>query len=245
MERHIVPQINASILVNAVYAMVNYPVVLVNTLLAPLSMLAVVTFATHGGLIRVASEGALIMLMVSSGTSLQGDLSHLKNDMRLQDMVVSSPTSALTYVFGMAVSEIVYSVPSILVLALISSFFLHLGPLQLLFFILDLALVFTFSITLGFMLSTFSSDIVQSWAFSRLISPILSTLPPVYYPITYIPFPFRYLAFISPTTYAAAIAQNLAGLRQSPLPIWADWTVLVAVTAVMLFIGAKKSKWRE
>ncbi len=141
-------------------------------------MLAVVTFATHGGLIRVASEGALIMLMVSSGTSLQGDLSHLKNDMRLQDMVVSSPTSALTYVFGMAVSEIVYSVPSILVLALISSFFLHLGPLQLLFFILDLALVFTFSITLGFMLSTFSSDIVQSWAFSRLIRPYSQPFPP-------------------------------------------------------------------
>ena len=34
------------------------------------------------------------MTMFSSGTSLQSDLSHLKNDFKLQDMVVGSPTPA-------------------------------------------------------------------------------------------------------------------------------------------------------
>ncbi|MEM4110686.1 MAG: ABC transporter permease, partial [Thermoplasmata archaeon] len=65
----------ASILVNSIYAMVNYPVVMINTLLAPLSILAVVTFASHGTLLSIGALGALIMNMVQSGVSIQGDLS--------------------------------------------------------------------------------------------------------------------------------------------------------------------------
>ena len=56
------------------------------------------------------------MTMFSSGTSLQGDLSHLKNDYRLQDMVVASPARAGVYVAGMTVSELIYSSPAIAIL---------------------------------------------------------------------------------------------------------------------------------
>ena len=52
MKRKIGSQILASILVNSVYAMINYPVVLINTLLAPLAILAVVTFASKGALLQ-------------------------------------------------------------------------------------------------------------------------------------------------------------------------------------------------
>ncbi len=82
-------------------------------------------------------------------------------------------------------------------------------------------MMFTTSVTLGFTLSTFSSDIVQSFAFSGLVSAIFTTLSPVYYPITYIPLPYRYLAYLSPTTYAAEIAQSSIGtlqLSSSPSP---------------------------
>ena len=51
------------------------------------------------------------MSMFSAGMGLQGDMSHLKNDFKLQDMVVSSPTKWPYYVLGMAASEIVYSDP--------------------------------------------------------------------------------------------------------------------------------------
>ncbi|MCL5679628.1 MAG: ABC transporter permease [Candidatus Thermoplasmatota archaeon] len=246
MNRNRGSQIYASILVNSLYAMINYPVTLISTLLAPLSILAVVTFASKGTLLPVAAEGALIMNMVSSGTSMQGDLSHLKNDMRLQDMIVSSPTGPGTYILGMALSEIVYSIPTLSVLVLFNILFVKTSLSGAFIIFLDMATIFTFSISLGFLLSTFSSDIVQSWAFSGILSPILTTIPPVYYPITYIPVPYRYLAYISPTTYAAQIAQNAVGFAVLPgSTVVLYWTILVSITALFSYLALRRSRWRE
>jgi ABC-2 type transport system permease protein len=246
LNRNVGSQIYASILVNSLYAMLNYPVTLISTLLAPLSILAVVTFASHGTLLPVAAEGALIMNMVSSGTSLQGDLSHLKNDMRMQDMVVSSPTGPGIYVFGMAISEIVYSIPTLIVLLIFNALFVKTSFFGAVVIFLDMATIFTFSISLGFLLSTFSSDIVQSWAFSGILSPILTTIPPVYYPISYIPMPYRYLAYISPTTYAAQIAQNAVGFTTlAPGTVALYWIILLGITMLFGYLAMKRSRWRE
>ena len=100
-------QILASILVSAIYPMQNFPIMLINAMLAPFSFLLVITFISHGTLLGVAIIGALVMTTVSAGMALQADLSHFKNDMRLQDMVVSSPTSAIVYIIGMGLSELI------------------------------------------------------------------------------------------------------------------------------------------
>jgi ABC-2 type transport system permease protein len=239
-------QVLASVLVNSVYAMKNYPVVLINTVLAPISFLVIVNFVSRGALLSQAIEGAFIMSMFSSGMGLQSDLSHLKNDFKIQDMVVSSPASPGAYVLGMALSEIVYSVPALITLTVLMAVFVHPGAIETLELAAVMLMMFTTSITLGFTLSTFTSDIVQSFAFSGLISTLFTTLPPVYYPITYIPLPFRYLAYLSPTTYAGEIAQSTTGLLQvSSISIALAWVVLAAVTIVFGVIAATKARWRE
>ncbi len=239
-------QVTAAVLVNSLYEMRNYPVVLVNTVLSPLSFLLVIAFVSKGGLIGDAIEGGFIMSMFSSGVSLQGDLSHLKNDFKLQDMVVASPTSPFTYVTGMALAELVYSIPALAVLTVLAWIFIHPSAVQALVLVGVMLMMFLSSIAIGFTLATFSSDIVQSFAFSRLISTLFSTLPPVYYPVTYIPLPFRYAAYLSPTTYAAVISQNATGfLSQPSVSIAIDWGVMVAVTVVLFLVAAKKARWRE
>jgi len=239
-------EILAAVLVNALYEMRNYPVIFINTVLSPLSFLVLITFVSRGSLIKIAIEGAFIMSMFSSGMSLQSDLSHLKNDFKLQDMVVSSPTSWLTYMFGIAISEIVYSIPALTVLAILASYYSVLNAAGLLEFVVVLLLMFFASMAIGFTLSTFSSDIVQSFAFMRLLSTLFSTIPPVYYPITYIPFPFRYLAYLSPTTYAAQLAQYAGGYVSLSFPmIILDWTVLIALTVILFAIARSKARWRE
>ena len=246
MKRKIGSQVLASVLVNSVYAMINYPVVLINTLLAPLAILAVVTFASKGALLPVAAVGALIMNMVSSGISLQQDLSHLKNDMRLQDMIVSSPTTSLVYIVGMAISEIVYSIPTLAFLVILNLIFVKITLLGGLIIFLDMATIFTFSISLGFFLSTFTSDIIQSWGFSGILSPLLTTIPPVYYPITYIPYPYRYLAYLSPTTYASEIAQSQTGFFNPGVAGFSiAWIVLLTITGALTYLALKRSRWRE
>ena len=246
IRKGVLHQATASILVNSIYAMLNFPVMLIYTLLAPLSLLAVVTFASHGTLLPIAAEGALIMNMVSSGTSMQGDLSHLKNDMKLQDMIVSSPTTASVYVLGMAISELVYSIPTITLLVILNLIFVKFTVIGGITIFADMILIFTFSVSLGFFLSTLTSDVIQSWAFSGILAPLLSTIPPVYYPISYIPYPYRYLSYLSPTTYSAEIAQNAAGyIHLSFFNLIITWLVLIGVTIFVLILAIKKSKWRE
>ena len=245
-QRSVFSQILAGIMVNSVYEMRNFPIVLINTVLSPLSFLLVIVFVSHGVLLGEAILGGFIMSMFSAGVGLQGDLSHLKNDFKLQDMVVSSPTSWQAYMFGMALSEIVYALPALVVLVVLAYYFMNLPVLSVLIFNGVLLLMFLMSIAIGFTLSTFSTDIVQSFAFSRLISTLFSTIPPVYYPITYIPLPYRYIAYLSPTTYAAELAQNAAGFL--PLQFTAaiaDWAVLIIVTAILFVLAATKARWRE
>ncbi len=239
-------QILAAILVNSIFEMRNYPIVLINTVLSPLSFLLVIVFVSHGALIGEAIEGGFIMTMFSAGVGLQGDLSHLKNDFKLQDMVVSSPTAWQTYMFGMAISEIVYSFPALIVLGVLAHYFMDLSAIGAMAFAGVLLLMFLTSVAIGFTLSTFSTDIVQSFAFSRLVSTLFSTIPPVYYPITYIPLPYRYFAYLSPTTYAAELAQGAAGyLAVSSTTAALDWMILIAVTAALFLVARSKARWRE
>ncbi len=244
--RSIFSQVMASIMVNAIYAMQNYPIMFINTLLSPISILVVITFVSHGALVGLGIEGALIMTAVMSGVSMQGDLSHLKNDLKLQDMVVTSPTSSMTYVAGMGISEIVFSIPVLVLLVILASIYLHPTVIQSLTIIAVMIVMFIFSVSLGFFLSTLTTDIMQSWGFSGIVTVLLSTIPPVYYPLSYIPMPFRYIAYVSPTTYAAQIAQAAMGYANISIGSLAiDWAVIISVCVALFFIGYKKARWRE
>jgi ABC-2 type transport system permease protein len=246
MGNKILSQINASILVNAVYAMQGYPAMLISNLLAPISIIIVVTLVSRGALIGEAVAGALITAFVGGGLSLQADLAHLKNDFKLQDMVVSSPTSAAVYLLGMAISELIFQIPSIVILLVLAFFFVH-GTLFAAIEIFGvLLLLYVFSVVLGFFLSTLSSDIIQSWAFIGILSILMTTIPPVYYPITYIPMPWRYIAYISPTTYAAGIVQSVLGyLPPGASNIAIDWAVLIGLSLILFAVAMKKNRWRD
>ncbi len=246
MKRSKLSQILAGVLVNAIYEMKNYPIILISTVISPLSLLAVITFVSGGALFGTAIEGGLIMIFFSSGIALQSDLSHLKNDFKLQDMIVSSPTNSRLYMSGMALAEIVYSLPGLVILIVLAGIYLHPNLLQTAILSIVLLLMFAVSVAIGFMLSTFSSDVVQSYAFSRLLSLLFATVPPVYYPITYVPYPYNYLAYLSPTTYAAEIMHSATGfLNISTNMLILDWAVLLGVCAVILFIAIRKTRWRE
>jgi ABC-2 type transport system permease protein len=246
VKRSKLSQILAGVLVNAIYEMKNYPVVLISSVIAPLSMLFVITFVSNGALFGAAIEGGLIMVFFSSGIALQSDLAHLKNDFKLQDMIVSSPTTSRMYMSGMALAEIVYSLPALIILIALAGIYLHPNILQITILSIVLLLMFAISVAIGFMLSTFSSDVVQSYAFSRLLSLLFATLPPVYYPISYVPSPFNYLAYLSPTTYAAEIMHSATGyLTISTNMVILDWAVLLGVCAVILFVAVKKTRWRD
>ena len=239
-------QIYASILLDAIYQMKNYPITLVSNVIAPFSVLVLILLVSHGQLLGVSIEGALITAMISGGVNLQIDLSHMKNDFRLQDMLVSSPTSAFAYAAGMAMAALTNALPALSVLTVLALLFIHTGVFGVLSIIGVFLLMFAFSVALGFMLSTFSTDIQQNRAFVSILTVVLATIAPIYYPITYIPLPIRYVAYLSPATYAAEIAQHAIGaLPLAASTVAADWGVLVLVCAALFVIAVKESHWRD
>jgi ABC-2 type transport system permease protein len=161
-------------------------------------------------------------------------------------MLVSSPTSAFVYLVGMAAAALTNALPALIVLTILAFMFIHTTIIGALTIFCVIALMFAFSASLGFMLSTFSTDIQQSRAFVNILTVLLSTIAPIYYPISYIPMPLRYVAYLSPTTYAAAIAQNAIGyLRLPSLTLWIDAAVLLTASAILFVMAIKKSQWRE
>lgn len=226
--------------------MKNYPITLVSNVIAPFSVLILIILVSHGQLLGVSIIGALLTAMISSGVNLQIDLSHIKNDFKLQDMLISSPTSAFIYMLGMAMAALVNALPALAVLSVLSMLFIHASVFGGLTVLAVFMLIFAFSVALGFMLSTFSTDIQQNRAFVSILNVILATIAPIYYPITYIPASIRDIAYLSPATYAAEIAQNAIGaLSVSALHLEINWIALIAICAVLFIIAIKKSHWTD
>jgi ABC-2 type transport system permease protein len=146
----------------------------------------------------------------------------------------------------MAMAALTNALPALVVLTILAFLFIHTALIDAFVVLAVFSLIFAFSVALGFMLSTFSTDIQQNRAFVSILTVILATIAPIYYPITYIPLPLRYLAYLSPATYAAEIGQNAIGvLPLTASNLAANWTVLIAVSCVLFAVAMKKSHWRD
>ncbi len=244
--RHRLRSLGTLVYLNGLIPIRTQPLYLVNLLASPLSFLFFLTVVSHGALIRYGIVGGMVLTMLSAGTGLQSDLTHYRHDLKLQDIVVASPVEAPIYTLGMALSELVFSIPG---LAVFLALFVADGlatPLSVVVLFGVLLLVWGFATALAFTLATYFQDVRETFMFSPLISLVLTVLPPVYYPLYYLPGWAQIAARFSPTTYAAALVQgavHLAPLSTSSGAV--DWGVLGGVTAALFLVAAFKARWKE
>lgn len=223
------------------------PLYLVNLLASPLSFLFFIDVISRGTLVEYGITGGLILTMLSAGTGLQSDLTHYRHDLKFQDLVVASPVEAPVYVAGMALSELVYSLPGIGVFVFLFVLEGHTSPLGAVVVAGVLVLVWGFATALAFTLATYFEDVRETFMFSPLISLMLTVLPPVYYPLAQLPGWAQVIARFSPTTYAANLVQG-AAIPGRALSLGAgafDWAVLGGVTAALFVVAAFKARWKE
>ena len=141
---------------------------LINIVASPLSFLFFITIASNGVLLAYGIGGGMLMTMLSIGTSLQTDISHYRQDLKLQDVVVASPVEAWVYVAGIALSELVYSLPGLAVFVLLWGCYGWANLAGGLTLILVLLLVWAFASALGFTLATFLQDVRETFVFSGI-----------------------------------------------------------------------------
>src|SRR5919201_1802373 len=99
------------------------PMSLVFTAISPFSLLFVLFVVSGGGYVVPAVVGSLVMALVGYGLSLGQDISFYKTEYKVQDVFVASPVSPLTYMMGLALSELLFGLPALIVLASIVLYF--------------------------------------------------------------------------------------------------------------------------
>jgi ABC-2 type transport system permease protein len=164
---------------------------------------------------------------------------------------VASPVRSFTYVLGMALSELAFAIPAtVLFLGILDLVHPYgLGALGLL--VAVLLLTWLMATTLGFLISTFFRQQREIWAIATLIFSVLSIIPPLFYPIAEIPAQYRWVAFLSPSTYAGQLAEWAVGLsRGAVTPGWlaapaVDFGALIAFTVFFSVAATFLARWRE
>ncbi len=245
-ERHRLRSLVTLVYLNGVIPIRTQPLYLVNLLASPLSFLFFITVISHGVYLAYGVTGGMILTMLSVGTGLQSDLTHYRHDLKFQDIVVASPVEAPIYVAGMALSELVYSLPGlgVFVVIFVLEGFATVGSVLILTG--ALLLIWCFAIALAFTLATYFEDVRETFLFSPLISLMLTVLPPVYYPLSALPGWAQTIARFSPTTYAAELVQGAVHLQPlSSATAELDWAVLGAFAIALFVIAAVKARWKE
>ena len=245
-ERNRLRSIGTLIQINGIVPIRTQPFYLVSIVAQPLSFLFFIWIISRGADLAYGLMGGMVLTMLSVGTGLQSDLTHYRHDMKFQDVVVASPVEAPVYIAGMALSELVYSLPALGVFLVLFVYYGFASVTSILVLTGVLLLVWAFGSAFAFTLSTYFQDIRETWAFSPIFSLVLTVLPPVYYPISYLPSWAATLSRFSPTTYAAELVQGAVGLQPLSLDTAVvAWIVLVGFTVALFLIAAFKARWRD
>ena len=223
--------------------MVRNPLFMAFVFSQPFTLLFILFVASNGTALPYGLAGALTMVVTELGLFVGTDLASYKIQNRLQDMVVASPVSPLIYMFGVALSELIFGAPALVILfGLIAEQGATAAALASALGVVMLLWVTTTS--LGFFFSAFAPNTQNAFVINGFITTFLSVLPPVYYSVKVLPAYIRPLAEFIPTTEASSLFQGTIGLGYSIPPVW-GFAVLVAATIIMLTLVSFKMKWRE
>src|ERR671936_2104508 len=99
------------------------PMSMVFTAISPFSLLFVLFVISNGQYVQFAVTGSLVMALVGYGLALGQDISFYKTEYKIQDVFVASPVSPLTYMTGLALSELLFGLPALVVLTVLALYF--------------------------------------------------------------------------------------------------------------------------
>jgi ABC-2 type transport system permease protein len=229
-----------------VLPMLRIPTLLPFVVSTPFTILFILFVTGRGAAFMYGIAGAITMIVSQQGLFLGADLTNYRIEHKFQYVVVASPVSPLTYMFSVALSELAFAAPALVVLLAITAYFLPTFTVLTIVEILAVAiLTWVTTSSIGFFLSTYVLNTRTAFLTVSFISIILSVLPPVFYPLQLIPASFRWVAELVPTTHASVLIQAAVNLPSTPFQVLVSWVALPAFTVVFLLLALFKAKWRE
>lgn len=212
----------------------------------PFSLLFIITVTTGGRAFSLGVIGSLLLVLSTVGTGLAGDATWYRLETKLQDFFVASPVNQIGYLLGIALAGLFFASPALVVL-LPLLVYVGLPLIALPGVLLSLAGVWLFSSAIGYLVSTFTSNLRNGWQSGLLLSVLVGILPPVFYPAEILPNNVLIIAYAIPTTNAALLIRNAIGPTPN-LPYWSPltgWLLIAASLMIALAITSRVARWRQ
>jgi len=188
----------------------------------PFSLLFIITVTTGGRSFALGVVGSLLLVLSTVGTGLAGDATWYRLETKLQDFFVASPVNQLGYLLGIAFAGLFFASPALVVL-LPLLVYIGLPLITLPLVLLSLVGVWLFSSAIGYLVSTFTSNLRNGWQSGLLLSVLVGILPPVFYPAEILPRNILLVTYAIPTTNAALLIRDAMG-NTPTLPYWSPLT---------------------
>jgi ABC-2 type transport system permease protein len=221
------------------------PLSMVFSAISPFSLLFVLFVVSNGQYIQFAIAGSLVMALVGYGLALGQDISFYKTEYKVQDVFVASPVSSLTYMTGLALSELLFGLPALIVLTVLAAYFeTSFSNIPLL--LSTILLIWGSMSAMGFFLSSHMLHMRNSTQLISFVNVVLAVLPPVFYSISRLPVELQYLSYAIPTTHASLMLQYIMGIHTPK-----EWSItvglIVQIAYLVGFVVLAKTKaiWRE
>ncbi len=218
---------------------------IVSNLMFPVSLMIVVGILSQGKLLPFALVGGLISITAMSGVNSIAYLASLRFDFLYRDLVVTTKTTKMDYMFAHLLGEFVWVVPSIAFYFILDVIYGLLTPYTFLMTLLLACMVSISSYSIAFWITSRIKHTRNAWPIGTVLSLLLITVSPTFYPYTYLPKYILDILTILPTTPAVVLAQGIFGLTPS-LPIqWYMLPILFVETAAYLLIAVYTTQWVE
>ncbi len=234
------------LMINGIIALRRQTIVLVSISLAPFTFIYFLYLVSPRAELPFGVVGAIVFTTVFTGSMLLNDSAYLRLERHLQAIYVASPVMAVSYAAGMALSELIFILPPLVVLFVVLGFVVHITPAILLSMLCIVILTWIMASSLGFMVSSFFKQMREIWPIASLIFSVISIVPPIFYPITAIPANYRWIAYFAPTTYSALLGDSVVGIVHVSAFIQTLYVGgLVGATLMFIGIASVFTRWRE
>src|SRR5947208_6778447 len=187
-------------------------------------------------LLPVTLVGALVYSMFLIGQRVLNEAAYIRIDHKLNELYHASPLSPESYFVGLAGGMLVAYLPPSLVLLGILQILHPLDAVAGLTLIVCLLAVWAVSSTIGYVVSTLFKDMKTIWPYSALLTNVFCIVPPVYYPIRFVPIEWRSVVLLLPTSGAAVLVNSAASLEAITGNEAALAATALAMEAVALFL---------
>jgi len=189
------------------------------------------------GLFGIALVGAILFSGFTLGQRTLNEAAYIRIDSKLHQLFLASPLAPESYFLGLAFGVLLAYLGPIALLGGVAWYVLRPSLLAGLALVGFALLVWIFSASFGYVLSTAFRDQRAIWSYSSLLYNFFGVLPPVFYPIALFPAVLRPLALVLPPSAGAALAENALhpGVLTGPETLLALAALAVASVGMLAF----------